>query len=99
MTARTKGLVVGIAAAAAIVGGLAVAGVFSGGIGEHAPVVRTRICDGLAFLGVAIDSDRNGANVPVISAAASRAAVYVIPTDEEVMIARAAYRVLAKDSV
>ena len=68
--------------------------VFSGGIGEHAPIVRSRICAGLEFLGVAIDERLNGAGAPVISSSAARVAVHVIPTDEEVVIAQAAYQLL-----
>ena len=78
---------------AAALGGLDTL-VFSGGIGEHASTVRTRICDGLDFLGVQLDEERNLANAAVISPAAARVAVRVIPTDEEVMIARAAYQLL-----
>ena len=77
-----------IGALAAALGGLDTLA-FSGGIGEHAPVVRARICDGLAFLGVQIDADRNAANAPIISTPAGRVVVRVIPTDEELMIARA----------
>lgn len=62
--------------------------VFSGGIGEHSAVIRTRICQGLEFLGVELDEARNEAAEPLISARASRVAVRVIPTDEELMIAR-----------
>jgi len=61
-----------------------------GGIGENSPEIRRRICDGLEFLGVAVDERRNAANDSVISAADARVAVRVIPTDEEFMIARAA---------
>jgi acetate kinase len=65
--------------------------IFSGGIGEHAPVVRSRICSGLEFLGIALDESLNRTNAPVISNRDSRAGVTVrvIPTDEEMMIARA----------
>jgi acetate kinase len=63
---------------------------FSGGIGEHAPVVRARICEGLGFLGIDIDHESNDANAPVISRPSARVTVRVIPTDEEAMIARAA---------
>jgi acetate kinase len=68
--------------------------VFAGGIGENAPVVRARICDGLEFLGIELEEKRNAANEGVISAAASRAAVRVIRTDEELMIARLVCRAL-----
>jgi len=78
---------------AAALGGLDTL-VFAGGIGENAPVVRQRVCDGLAFLGIRLDETRNRANAPVISADASPAAVRVIRTDEEAMIARAVSRLL-----
>jgi len=84
-----------IGAFAAALGGLDTL-VFSGGIGEHAPAVRARICDGLAFLGVQVDAQRNAANAPVISPSASRVVVRVIPTDEELMIARAVCGVLGE---
>lgn len=68
--------------------------VFSGGIGEKATVIRARICQNLSFLGIELDPARNEANAPVISAAASRVTVRVIPTDEEVQIAHAVRRFL-----
>ena len=68
--------------------------VFAGGIGENAATVRARICDGLGFLGIALESKRNAANEAVISAAASQVAVRVIRTDEERMIAKTVCRVL-----
>ena len=68
--------------------------VFAGGIGENAPTVRARICDGLGFLGIALEAKRNAANEAVISAAASQVAVRVIRTDEERMIAKTVCRVL-----
>ena len=83
----------GIGAFAAALGGLDTL-VFSGGIGENAPVIRDRICDGLGFLGIDLDQARNAANAPVISADAGRVAVRVIRTDEEIMIARAVARLL-----
>ncbi|MGA2499112.1 MAG: acetate/propionate family kinase, partial [Tepidisphaeraceae bacterium] len=60
---------------------------FAGGIGENAPTVRARICDGLAFLGIELEEKRNTTSEGVISAAASRVAIRVIHTDEERMIA------------
>jgi acetate kinase len=62
--------------------------VFAGGIGENAPVIRARICEGLNFLGIELDDERNGENAPFISANESRVTVRVIPTDEELMIAK-----------
>ncbi|MBZ5697543.1 MAG: acetate/propionate family kinase [Acidobacteriia bacterium] len=82
-----------IGAFAAALGGLDTL-VFSGGIGENAPTVRARICDGLGFLGIELEEERNAANEGVISAAASRVAVRVIRTDEERMIAKTVCRVL-----
>jgi acetate kinase len=68
--------------------------VFAGGIGEHAPPVRARICQGLEFLGIELEEKRNAASEGVISTAAGRVTVRVIPTDEELMIARSVCRVL-----
>ena len=78
---------------AAALGGLDTL-VFAGGVGEHAPLVRARICHGLGFLGVEVDGTRNAANASLISTDAGRVAVRVIPTDEEIMIARSVIRVL-----
>lgn len=82
-----------IGAFAAVLGGVETL-VFSGGIGENAPEVRARICDGLGFLGIELEEKQNSANESVISAAASRVAVRVIRTDEEQMIAKTVCRVL-----
>ncbi len=68
--------------------------VFAGGIGENAPTVRTRICDGLGFLGIELNATRNAKNAPLISPEASRVAVRVMHTDEEWMIAKTVYHVL-----
>jgi len=84
-----------IGAYAAALGGLD-ALVFSGGIGEHASPVRSKICAGLGFLGIEMDETANAGGLPVLSSATSRVAVHVIATDEEVVMARAAYRVLHK---
>ncbi len=78
---------------AAALGGLDTL-VFAGGIGENAPTVRARICDGLGFLGIEIDEKRNMANESMISTTESRVSVRVIRTDEERMIAKTVYRVL-----
>jgi acetate kinase len=83
-----------IGAFAAALGGLD-ALVFAGGIGEHAPAVRARVCEGLGFLGVGLDSARNEAGASDIGDPASRVAVCVIPTDEEAEIAEAVCRLLA----
>jgi acetate kinase len=82
-----------IGAFAAALGGLDTL-VFAGGIGENAPAVRARICDGLRFLGIELEEKRNAANEGGISTAASRVAVRVIRTDEERMIAKTVCRVL-----
>ncbi len=82
-----------IGAFAAALGGLDTL-VFSGGIGENAPRVRARICDGLGFLGVEIEEKRNAANEGAISAVTGRVAVRVIHTDEEWMIAKTVCSVL-----
>jgi len=68
--------------------------VFAGGIGENASIVRARICDGLAFLGIEIEEKKNASNDGVISAAPSRVVVRVIPTDEEYVIAKTVCNVL-----
>jgi acetate kinase len=78
---------------AAALGGLDTV-IFSGGIGEHAPAVRERICEGLGFLGVELEPARNTENAAVISAPAARVTVRVIHTDEELMIARSVARFL-----
>jgi acetate kinase len=72
---------------AAVLGGLDTL-VFTGGIGENSALTRERICQGLEFLGLQIDLDRNAAHQPLISADLGRVRVRVIPTDEELMIAR-----------
>jgi len=82
-----------IGAFAAALGGVDTL-VFAGGIGEHAPTVRARICDGLEFFGIELQGKRNAANVGVISTDGSRVTVRVIHTDEEWMIAHTVCRVL-----
>jgi acetate kinase len=76
---------------AAALGGLDTM-VFAGGIGENAPAVRKRICEGLCFLGLEVDETRNAKTAEVISTDASRITVRVIRTDEELMIARSVSR-------
>ena len=82
-----------IGAFAASLGGLDTL-VFAGGIGENAPPVRSRICDGLGFLGIELEEKRNGANEGLISADTGQVTVRVIRTDEEIMIARSVSRLL-----
>jgi acetate kinase len=72
--------------------------VFAGGIGENAPPVRARICDGLGFLGLEIDEKRNAETEGVISKHGGRVAVRVIRTDEDLMIARSVSRILETDA-
>ena len=83
----------GIGAFAAALGGLDTL-VFAGGIGENSPVIRERICAGLGFLGVALDRQRNAQQAALISPDTGRVKVRIIPTDEELMIARSVSRVL-----
>jgi acetate kinase len=82
-----------IGAFAAALGGLDTL-VFAGGIGENAVTVRTRICDGLEFLGIKLEEKRNAKNEGVISANAGRVVVRVMHTDEEWMIANMVCSVL-----
>ncbi len=70
--------------------------VFSGGIGEHSPEVRTGICSGLTFLGVELDELKNKNNEAIISTGTSRVTVRVMMTNEELMIARIVYRLIKK---
>ena len=86
----------GIAAMAASMGGLDIL-VFTGGVGEHIPRVRSAICASLGFLGVAISPDRNlsAAGESELSDASSAAGVFVIPAEENWMIAQACVRVVS----
>jgi acetate kinase len=71
--------------------------IFAGGIGENAPDVRRRICAGLDWLGIELDDSRNGAlagGEGRIDAKGSRVELWVIPTDEELLIARDTWRVV-----
>jgi len=78
---------------AAALGGLDTL-VFAGGIGENAPPVRKRICDGLGFLGIELDHKRNAKNAALISPQSGRVKVRVISYSEELRIARSVTRVL-----
>ena len=78
---------------AAALGGLDTL-VFAGGIGENAATVRARICDGLGFLGIDLDQERNAKHEPWISSGTGRVKVRVIRTDEELMIAKSVMQVL-----
>jgi len=68
--------------------------VFTAGIGENAPAIREAVAERLAWLGLDFDRDANASGKTLISRASSRVACYVIPTDEELMIARHTLRVL-----
>jgi acetate kinase len=82
-----------IGALAAVLGGLD-ALVFTAGIGENSPEIRRRICEASAWLGVELDADANTHRAARISTAGSRVSAWVIPTNEELMIARHTGRVL-----
>ena len=82
-----------IGAFAAALGGLDTF-VFAGGIGENAPQIRARICEGLGFLGIELSESRNVQPAEVISTDASQVTVRVIRTDEDLMIARSAKHLL-----
>ena len=75
--------------------------VFTGGIGENSWEVRARICEGLQWIGIELDEELNrqhtGGREGLISKEGSRPAVYVIPTDEELLIARDTVRCVLKD--
>jgi acetate kinase len=72
---------------AAALGGLDVL-VFTAGIGEHAAPVRARVCEDATWLGIRLDAAANLAGGPRISTADSPVSVWVVPTNEELMIAR-----------
>jgi acetate kinase len=89
-----------IGAGAAVLGGIdAVA--FTGGIGENSAQMRAAACAGLAFLGIKLDAQRNknGRGERVISDDDSLVSVWVVPTNEELVIARRAFRLLASSAV
>jgi acetate kinase len=79
------GLSAGMLAAA--LGGID-AFVFTAGIGENSPTMRARIARNLTWLGIELDASANAGRGPLLSRPDSRVAAYVIPTDEELMIAR-----------
>jgi acetate kinase len=76
-----------IGALAASLGGLD-ALVFTAGIGEHSPAIRRRVCEGAAWLGIELDPAKNEAGGPCLTKPGSRVSACVIPTDEDLMIAR-----------
>jgi acetate kinase len=74
--------------------------IFTAGVGEHAPEIRRRCCDGLQHLGLAIDPDKNqtpGGGVRDVAADDAPVRVLVVPTDEELKIARETRRILEND--
>lgn len=77
-----------IGSVVAAIGGIDVI-VFTAGIGEHSASMRRRICGYSGWLGLTLDESANTAHGPRISASDSKVAAYVIPTDEELVIARA----------
>lgn len=81
------------AALATTLGGLD-AVVFTAGIGEHQPAIRAAVCAHLAWLGVTVDVNANAANATRINAPDSRVAVFVLPTDEEQVIADETFSIL-----
>jgi acetate kinase len=80
---------------AAALGGLD-AIVFTGGIGEHAAPIRARVCHDASWLGVSVDEQANDRHAPRISCEGSRVSAWVIPTDENLMVARHVQRLLAR---
>jgi acetate kinase len=76
--------------------------IFGGGIGENSPQVRSRICAGMDWCGMAMDENRNNQMIGVegkISADDAKAQIYVVPVDEAVMIARDTVRCLHKNQL
>ncbi len=73
--------------------------VFTAGIGENSPATRARICQGMDFLGIHLDSQRNEGNAAVISREASPCTVRVMRTDEDLMIARHTLRLMARENL
>ncbi len=82
-----------LGALVAVLGGLDTL-VFTAGIGERSAVIRGRICDGMAYLGLQLDDDQNASHASIISASSSRVAVRVMPTDEDLVIARHTHRLI-----
>jgi acetate kinase len=73
--------------------------IFSGGIGENSAAIRSKICEGMSWAGIALDEVRNAEHVHgsegIISSDDSRAKVWTIPTNEELLIARDTVRLIA----
>lgn len=73
--------------------------VFTGGVGEHSADVRARVCQGLGFLGIVLDQERNAVHAPVISAADAPVVVEVVVADEERMVMQGVLEVLARQEM
>jgi acetate kinase len=84
-----------IGAFAAALGGLDTL-IFTGGIGENAPLIRWRICEGMEFLGLSLDPSLNDTNAAIISHKDSPVTVRVMKTNEELMIARYTYNLICE---
>ena len=87
-----------VGALAAVLGGLDTL-IFSGGIGEHVPEVRRRVCRDLGFLGIWLDEERNQNNDPVISQDTGTVTVRVMATNEQAMIGRMTAEILEKEAL
>ena len=81
--ARIRRELAGLAATVEGVEGI----VFTGGIGEHSAHIRKSVLSGMDWMGIQLDDEANNANAQIISARSSATTVFVIPTDEERMIA------------
>jgi len=84
-----------IGSLAAAMGGLDLL-VFTGGIGEQAPKIRARVCEGLKFLGITIDQAYNAVNAKIISSDTSQVTVRIVPTDESAIIAKDTWQLIKK---
>jgi acetate kinase len=68
--------------------------VFTGGIGQNAPEIRRRVCDGLGWAGLTLDLERNRRSELRLSPEGSHLSAYAIPTDEEYLIARETFKLM-----
>jgi acetate kinase len=84
-----------LGALAAVLGGLDTL-IFTGGIGEHSPTIRDRICREMGFFGISVDANRNNTNAGVISCGSGPVVVRVMKTNEELMIARHTHQLITK---
>lgn len=87
-----------IGAYTAVLNGLDIL-IFSGGIGENSPAIRSRICKGFQYLNIEIDEKENRKNALLISTKKSKVKVYVIPTDEEIIIANSAKKLFKNELI